>query len=169
MPMNTRVRRAVAGDETTLRTLRLQALSDAPAAFSSTYEREDARTLADWRRWLSPGATFIVDESDEPRGLVAGVHDHRDREIVHLMAMWVHPASRRSGAADALIAAVAAWAAQEGALEIRLHIVKGNERARRCYERNGFRATGCEVQRDGSRVVEVEMTRLVQPGITAGQ
>lgn len=164
--MNIRVRRAVAGDETTLRTLRLQALSDAPAAFSSTYEREDARTIADWQRWLSSGATFIVDESDEPRGLVAGVHDHRDSEVVHLMAMWVHPASRRSGAADALIAAILSWAAQEGAREIKLHIVKGNERARRCYERNGFRATGREVLRD--RVVEVEMMRLVQPGIGAG-
>jgi hypothetical protein len=37
------VRRAVVGDEPGLRELRLQALSDAPAAFGSTYERNGFR------------------------------------------------------------------------------------------------------------------------------
>lgn len=34
------VRRTVVGDEAILRDLRLQAMSDAPEAFGSTYERE---------------------------------------------------------------------------------------------------------------------------------
>src|SRR3954451_6964744 len=55
------VRRAAAGDEPILRGLRLQALTDEPMAFGSTYERERARTVADWQRWLSPGATFLLE------------------------------------------------------------------------------------------------------------
>ena len=51
--MNTR--RAAIGDEALLRTLRLEALRLEPHAFGSTYERELARTVDDWRRWMSPG------------------------------------------------------------------------------------------------------------------
>ena len=159
--MHIRVRRCILGDERSLRALRLQALTDAPAAFSSTYERERARTTADWQRWLSPDATFIVDESGHPRGLAAGVHDRNDRTVVHLMAMWVHSALRGSGAADALVTAVLAWAAEEGAQEVRLQVVSGNNRAERCYERNGFRRTGRETVRERDGIAEVEMKRSV--------
>jgi hypothetical protein len=54
------VRLAAIGDEHVLRSLRLQALADSPGAFSSTYERELARTIEDWRQWLAPGVTFIL-------------------------------------------------------------------------------------------------------------
>lgn len=50
------VRRAVPGDEPVLKALRLQALTDSLEAFSSTYERELARTTEDWQRWLAPGS-----------------------------------------------------------------------------------------------------------------
>jgi GNAT superfamily N-acetyltransferase len=152
------VRRAVSGDESTLRRVRLQALADAPAAFGSTYERELARTTADWQRWLSPGATFILD-ADEPRGLVAGARDQADPAIVRLMAMWVHPLLRGSAAADALVRSVLSWAAGEGAREVRLHVVRGNVRAVRCYERNGFSTTGDEIVGRREGLVEIEMRR----------
>ncbi len=69
------IRRAGIGDESTLRRLRLEALTDAPEAFGSTYSRELARTTADWQRWFSPGVTFILDADDGARGLIAGVRD----------------------------------------------------------------------------------------------
>jgi ribosomal protein S18 acetylase RimI-like enzyme len=155
------VRRAVVGDEPTLRALRLQALTDAPGAFGSTLERELARTPADWQRWLSRGVTFFVDESDEPRGLVAGVPDQQDPSVVQLMAMWVHPALRGSGAADALVASLLSWAATEGAKEVRLHVARDNDRAQRCYERNAFRLTGHESVGGRPGLVELEMVRQV--------
>src|ERR1700735_4059183 len=96
------VRRAVLGDEAILREVRLQALSEQPDAFGSTYEREVARTTADWQRWMSPGVTFILYEAAGARGMVAGVRDETDLAVVHLMAMWVHPAIRGSGGADEL-------------------------------------------------------------------
>ena len=71
-----RVRRAGLGDEPTLRALRLEALTEAPEAFGSTYDRELARTTADWRRWLAPGVTLLLEVSDEARGLVAGTLAH---------------------------------------------------------------------------------------------
>src|SRR5215472_3904682 len=59
--MQFEIRRAGIGDEPVLRALRLEALDDSPSAFGSTYERELARTIADWQRWLAPGVTFILE------------------------------------------------------------------------------------------------------------
>lgn len=156
--MEFRVRRAVIGDESVLRALRLQALSDSPGAFSSTYERELARTTEDWRRWLAPNATFLLEADSEVRGMVCGVSDAQDSSVVHLMAMWVHPDVRGTGAVDLLVSSVKAWAGEVGAKQVRLNVVESNSRARRCYERAGFRATGRQgvIERTGD--VEVEMS-----------
>lgn len=123
------VRRAAPGDEPILREIRLQALREAPVAFGSTYEREMARTTSDWQRWISSGVTFILYESAGPRGLVAGRRDEADAAVVHLMAMWVHPANRGSGGAGNLVSAVVGWAQSEGAELVRLKVIEGNDRA----------------------------------------
>jgi ribosomal protein S18 acetylase RimI-like enzyme len=161
--MQFEVRRAPIGDESVLRELRLQALTESPRAFSSTYEREVARTIEDWRRWLAPAATFILTADGEPRGLVAGVPDQNDASIMHLMAMWVHPDIRGTGAADLLISSVKAFAAQLGATQVLLKVVENNGRAKRCYERAGFRATGRQgvIEKNGD--VEIEMTWACGP------
>ena len=125
------VRQATTGDVDALRDLRLQAMSDAPDCFTSSYEREAARTPADWARWLAPGATFLVESLTlGPAALVAGVPDAADREVVHLAAMWVHPSLRRHGAGRALVEAVLIWAATVGAHTVRLHVIAGNVPAR---------------------------------------
>jgi GNAT superfamily N-acetyltransferase len=155
------VRRAILGDEAILREVRLQALSDAPDAFGSTYERELARTTSDWRQWLSTGATFILDEPHGVRGIAAGVPDATDPAIVHLMAMWVHPAVRGSGAADALVGAVITWAESKGAGSVRLNVMQSNHRARRVYERCGFRPTGRGSIRERDGLIEAQMERLI--------
>lgn len=153
------VRRAVAGDESVLRALRLEALTDAPDSFSSTYEREVTLTTADWQRWISTGATFLLEDSSKAVGMVAGKHGD-DAAVVHLVAMWVHPALRGSGGADALVAAILPWARAEGAAIVRLEVVLGNTRARRFYERHGFHLTGHQEvnPRDGQIDVSMERT-----------
>jgi ribosomal protein S18 acetylase RimI-like enzyme len=146
------VRRAVLGDEAILRTLRLEALAEASEAFGSTHDRELARTTADWQRWLAPGVTLILEDGGTPRGLVAGMIDGEDPCVVHLMAMWVHPELRGSGAADSLVAEHLAWARTAGARLVRVDVFATNGRARRLYERHGFRRTGQETARDDGRV-----------------
>lgn len=156
-----RVRRAALGDETILRDLRLQAMADAPEAFDSTRERELARSTSDWQKWMSPGATFVLDTPEGPRGIVAAARDSIEAGVVHLMAMWVHPEVRGSGAADKLVAAVVAWAGAEGAQRVRLEVMQSNQPARRCYSRHGFRLTGHEEFRDRDGQIKVRMERLV--------
>jgi GNAT superfamily N-acetyltransferase len=153
------VRRAVLGDEMILRELRLQALRDAPEAFGSTYERECGRTTAEWQQWLSPGATIVLYELTAARGMVAGLRDETDPAVVHLMAMWVHPAIRGSGGADELVSAVISWARSANAKLVRLKVIRGNDRARHFYERMGFRSTGHEGVRERDSVIEIQMER----------
>jgi ribosomal protein S18 acetylase RimI-like enzyme len=152
------VRRAVSGDESIVRALRLEAMAGAPEAFGSTYERELARTPGDWQRWLATGATFIVMDEGRATGLVAGLHDPADPGVVHLMSMWVDPAYRGGGgAADALVASVVEWARGEDARAVRLSVIDVNARARSCYERNGFRATGTQFTRERDGAIELQL------------
>jgi ribosomal protein S18 acetylase RimI-like enzyme len=156
------LQRAELGDEPILREIRLQALREAPDAFGSTYENEVARTTADWRRWMSPGVTFILYEPARACGMVAGLCDETDPAVVHLMAMWVHPQFRGSGGADELVAAVVAWAESAGAKLVRLKVIQGNDRARHFYERMGFCPTGQEKIRERDGLIEVQMERRTE-------
>jgi ribosomal protein S18 acetylase RimI-like enzyme len=152
------IRRAESGDESLLLKIRLEALSESPEAFGSTLDRERARTPVDWQKWLSPSATFVLETKFGPQGIVAGVPDATDAAVVHLMAMWVHPSLRGSGVASALVQTVLAWAEERGAGSVRLDVIEDNDRARRLYERHGFRATGHITvrPRDGARELQME-------------
>lgn len=156
------VRRATADDIPTIRDLRLKALTDAPDAFASTYERELARTQEDWQRWLAPGVTVLVEVAHRPVGLVAGKYDDDDPAVVHLMAMWVHPSARGTGAGDALVTAILDWAREVGAKTVRLHVVTDNVPARTLYERHGFvpSGRGDELLCDGR--IETRLERAVE-------
>jgi hypothetical protein len=88
------VRRAVPGDEEIIRRVRLAALSDAPAAFESTFERERTRTEAEWRTWIERGAVFVLERADGTCGIVAGVPHTTEPAAVFLVSMWVAPAAR---------------------------------------------------------------------------
>ena len=76
--------------------------------------------------------------------------DVRDRESLRAGA-------RGTGAADALLACALSWAEQAGYAQVWLHVGQDNWRARRCYERMGFRATGARLVRQRDAVVEIEM------------
>lgn len=153
-----RVRRAVDGDEATLRSLRLNALGDTPDAFGSTLELELARTTSDWHRWITPNPTFLLETSGgEAAGLVAGAPDEIDADAVQLQAMWVRPSSRATGGADLLVESVIAWARDEHAAIILLWVTQGNASANRLYERNGFAFTGQQWIRERDACIELEM------------
>jgi ribosomal protein S18 acetylase RimI-like enzyme len=145
------------GDEALLRSLRLQALSDAPAAFGSTYERELARTTADWQRWFFPGVTLLLSDADQTLGLVVGMRDDTDARVAHLMAMWVHPSLRSSGAAGELVRELVVWAKAEGFALLRLNVMQDNLRALRFYQRCGFVLTGNQTPHQRTGQIELQM------------
>jgi ribosomal protein S18 acetylase RimI-like enzyme len=52
--------------------------------------------------------------------------------------MWVEPSARGCGVGDALIAAVVAWAREQGVANVVLDVRVSNDRAVALYSRNGF-------------------------------
>ncbi len=155
--MHFTVRRAEIADVPVLRALRIEALSNEPEAFGSTLEREVNRTEENWRRWIAPNVTFLLEADGKPRGMVAGVQENEDASTVDLIAMWVHPEARGTGAAALLVAAVRKWAGTIGASQVRLKVTEKNLRARRCYERCGLRLTGRQFVREKDGAIELEM------------
>jgi GNAT superfamily N-acetyltransferase len=118
-------------------------LRDAPDAFETTYEREHARSPAEWRGRISACAWFVAMEGADPAGIAAG---RRSPDGVagrcQLISMWVSPRQRGRGLAAMLIATVRDWAVAEGARELSLEVIAGNEPATKAYAREGFVATG---------------------------
>ena len=156
-----KVRRLSEGEAAVARRIRLQALADAPDAFGSTYEGEKDRTLDDWGRWFSSRVVFIAEDADGVAvGLVSGLRSMDDPSDAHLTSMWVHPAVRGTGAADALVQAVIAWASGAAISSLHLDVAATNDRARRLYTRNGFLFTGVEVFRERDGALEFQMRRV---------
>jgi hypothetical protein len=131
--MQFEVTRAGIGDEPVVGALRPSGAHRFTEGFVSTFEWEWARTTEDWRPWLSPGVTFILEASGEPHELVAGSRDPHEPSVVHLMAICVHPDLRDTSAADVQVSSVKTWAAEAGATQVRLNVVEGNGPVRRAF------------------------------------
>jgi ribosomal protein S18 acetylase RimI-like enzyme len=117
-----------------LRELRLRALELDPEAFGSTYAREAAFPESTWRERAAVMALATRD------GTPAGIVGARVVEptAVELIAMWVAPEHRGHGVGDALTAWVIDRARRERRAAVKLWFARGNEAARRLYERGGF-------------------------------
>ena len=144
------VRRVRAEEWGQLRVIRLRALADAPMAFGSTLAAEQVQPDEFWRSRAAGGAadddraTFIAERDGVWVGigtcvLEAGGAGERPAWI---FGMWVDPAVRRQGTAQALLRALAGWALERGADVLNLHVTATNGPAIALYERLGFHATG---------------------------
>ncbi len=71
-------------------------------------------------------------------GMAGGYRDGNDRDLVHIISVWVAPEARGAGVGDQLIETVCAWAAQIPVSFVGAYVSDGNHRARRFYERVGF-------------------------------
>src|SRR5579862_247031 len=125
------------------RQLRLQALAEAPYAFSTD--------LADWQgagdreeRWRSRltavPLNLIAYLGDTPAGMASGTAPVGG--AVELISMWVAPCGRGLGVGDGLISAVIAWAARQGVRRVSLVVFRNNARAIALYQKHGFRDDG---------------------------
>ena len=102
---------------------------------------------------MAPGAAFILDDADEPKGIVAGMRDESDAAVVHLMIVWWIPRCAGLAQRRHWSPALLAWGGIRRARQMRLAVYPGpNDRARRFYQRLGFRENGRHVcaERDGA-------------------
>jgi ribosomal protein S18 acetylase RimI-like enzyme len=140
------------------RKLRLDALGEAPGAFSSTLAQwqGEGNTEARWRARLSTVALNVVADLDGgAAGMVSATAPDRNG-TVELISMWVAPFARGRGVGDVLIAAVIEWARQRRAARVSLAVVESNEHAVALYRRHGFADIGA-IDCTGSGVSEREM------------
>ena len=79
---------------------------------------------------------WLAFDDDRPVGLVGA--GFRDPARYELIAMWVEPAARGAGVADALVAAVKARAVELGLEALYLEVAPENTRAVQFYQRHGF-------------------------------
>jgi GNAT superfamily N-acetyltransferase len=138
------IRPVRAGEALALRELRLRALVDAPAAFASSAGAESRLPDDHWLKLVDDAlagdlATVTV-AVDGARwvGMAAGRWFERDRGIAQLWGLWVDPAARGTGTAQALVGAVRDWAAAGGATFLRLGVIEPADALRRFYAGLGF-------------------------------
>jgi GNAT superfamily N-acetyltransferase len=134
-----------------LRTLRLQALADAPMAFGSTWAREKAFPERVWHERAAGAAsgvdraTFVAERGGQWIGLATGLAEEPDTAAGAgpvLVGMFVDAAERRRHVGLALVEAVADWAWSRGAGRLFLWVTATNAPALGLYRRCGFRPTG---------------------------
>ncbi|MDQ1725956.1 MAG: hypothetical protein QOK14_1 [Frankiaceae bacterium] len=142
-PMTSPPRALTPGEWRLARDLRVAAMTDSPSAFGSTLERELSLTEGEWHSRLGGGGWFaaFADGTDQAVGLACCVTE-ADARVRQLTGLWVAPASRGNGVADALVTAVLDHARAGGASVVELWVVQSNARAIAVYERHGFRTTG---------------------------
>jgi ribosomal protein S18 acetylase RimI-like enzyme len=125
-------------DWSSLKSLRLAALLDAPAAFGVSHETASAYTEQQWRERAAGGhpAFWLAWLNGEAVGMIGGGVSARQR--YNLIAMWVLPHLRGSGVAAQLVGAVKAAATAQGHGSVFLDVAPDNRRAAAFYEKQGF-------------------------------
>lgn len=130
-----------------LKAIRLEALTDSPTAFITTFDEASGYPDALWVERSSEDpeggqATFLAVGKDRCRGMAVGLdRSSSGRDVVAIVSVYVAPDVRRSGIGNALMDAVEAWATVRGVEATSLWVVDGNDRARGFYEARGYRAT----------------------------
>ncbi|MFF5965601.1 GNAT family N-acetyltransferase [Streptomyces collinus] len=130
--------------------------------------KEDAEQR---RTYLAQGGGSIVNlVAEDTGGEIVGWACHgpyREGEVrtedAELYAIYVHPDQVGRGVGRALLTESVARCSAAGHGRVLLWVLKENDRARRFYERAGFRADGAEepFEVDGLAVPEVRYTRTL--------
>lgn len=139
------VRRLVAADAAAYRALRIEGFATHPMDFRYSVADEEATSLADAERRLAESFVAGAFAGGELVG-IGGWTRFAGEKLRHkglLWGMYVRPAARGSGAADAIVRAIVDDAAREVRL-LMLTVAEHNGRARRLYERWGFAEYGVE-------------------------
>jgi GNAT superfamily N-acetyltransferase len=123
-----------------LRDVRLRALAEDPAAFIETHANASAFPDERWRERATPGerqGSFGFERDGRFDGLVSCFVADVPATVL-LVAMWVAPELRGTGAARELVESVLEWGRTHGAARVCLSVEGDNPRAARLYEKCGF-------------------------------
>ena len=155
------VRATTITDWQALRKIRLQALRDAPYAFSSTHAGEATLGDDEWHRRATRDGSFLAFLPEVgPAGLGGGYLAAPD--TAELISMFVRPQARGRGVGEAIIDTVAEWARQKDAATMHLWVTETNKHARLLYERCGFTVTAERQPLPSSpSLVEIGMQRPI--------
>jgi ribosomal protein S18 acetylase RimI-like enzyme len=153
------------------KTLRLRALEDAPAAFSSTYDKESQLTDAEWierlaqwtDQWTGNNSVIFLATDGEGACGIAGSFLHpEDWTIAQLVSMWTAPTHRRRGVGRLLVNQVLSWARSREAHTLCLDVTSSNHPAILFYERLGFTRTArTKPYPNDPALLEYEMSRPI--------
>ena len=162
------IRLLTPADAPAYRDIRLDGLKQAPQAFSSTFEREEAMPLAWFEERIVKGNVFGALVAGELLGVV-GYWPQEGAKESHKATLWgmyVRPEGRNAGLGRGLIEAVASHAS--GHVEqLLLRVVSENETALRLYRNTGFAEYGREMKalkQDGRYFDEILMVRFLAGG-----
>ncbi len=147
MPTAFTIRRLRQEDANDLRRVRLEGLLDTPEAFAASHEQDSRQPAEHWQQWLANTPSFGVFDGTGRLSGIAALVMNRHANLAHwatLGAMYVTPALRGSGAAEALVAAALNEAVARGLEQVRLAVNADNARALRVYRRMGFVEYGRE-------------------------
>ena len=146
------VRQLCSEDAAEYQGLRLRALRESPASFSSSYAQEADRSLPEIAIRIAPAAdgtrcVFGVFTGDRLSGFVAFIRPQAEklRHCAELAGMYVAPEFRRHGFGRALLDAVVVHARSAGGIrQLKLGVNAANTAARRLYQSGGFTCFGVE-------------------------
>ena len=149
------------------KSVRLNALSESPSAFGSTYAREAAFLDSEWltrlERWNGEkGVGFLAMDGDAGCGIAGALLEPEDDSRAQLVSMWTAPTHRRFGVGRLLVDAVVDWAKSREIKMLLLMVVSTNNPAIRFYEQLGFAKTGrTDPYPNDPSLVEYEMSRTL--------
>lgn len=167
------VRKLRPDDAEAFTALRLESLREEPLAFLSSPDDESAPTVDSVRQTLSnPGESAIFGAFDPALCGCVGIYRDAHRKAQHKAFVWglyLQPAARRRGLAEALMQAALAFATDLGVAQVQLGVGVKAEAARRLYRSLGFEVWGNEpdaIRHHDQSVAEQHMVLLL-PGPTS--
>ncbi|MGB3148835.1 MAG: GNAT family N-acetyltransferase [Paracoccaceae bacterium] len=159
-----KIRRAVAADAALWQAERLKALRLAPAAFGARLADWQDRPVSDFAAEIESYRIFFAFDADRPVGHIRWCPDADPAETgrAWVEAVFVDPAARGQGCAQALIAAALADALTAGMAEVWLDVGAANSAAQSAYRKAGFRAVPADQRpRSAASACELSMVRIL--------
>jgi RimJ/RimL family protein N-acetyltransferase len=144
--MATTTRRLTAGDAAAYQTLRLEGFTLHPLQFRIAPEDEESLTLETLGERLDRSFVVGAYQADELVG-IGGLTRFEGAKLRHralLWGMYLRERARGSGAADELMRVLLDEARKLELRQVILTVAAENARARRFYERWGFKVYGIE-------------------------